>query len=350
MATLAGYATLPQSLWITHLDTLLSGVHVNAIHGILDVLGLHLHAAVACALRGRLGRYRGAAAAAESLAITIDFGLLAIAELCSITIDLGLLVVACLLDLRKGHIIVFRTAGIVARVLHVGPHLGYIGMIHYTPPGASLYVPAGEVAALQRLVEAIVRGAIVQAGPIAGIPLGTQMQFGAIVDALHPVGILEYTYGQAAAIEAGLELVVSLWTRIRSCGLNEAGLNLWTAVAFTIAWTWAAHFARIGNFACRGRMNKLGLRSLFLSLSILTWPTWSTRSTRPTWRTWPTWSTWPTGCTWSTCWPYHVIGYLNVAVNLSLLPLLSLLLLAHLDWICLYGRVRVLNNFEYCSI
>lgn len=242
---------VPHSRTITHLDTLLSGIQVNAIHGILDVLGLHLHAAVACALRWRLGRYRGASAAAESLAITIDLGLLAIAELCAITIDLGLLVVACLLDLRKGHIIVFRCACIVARVLQVGPHLRDVGMIHYTPPGASLYVPAGEIAALQRLVEAIIRGAIVQAGPIAGIPLGSQMQFGSIVDALHPVGILEYTYGQAAAIEAGLELVVSLWTRIRSCGLNKARLNLWTAIAFAIAWALAAHVARIGN-ACRG--------------------------------------------------------------------------------------------------
>lgn len=233
----------------THLDALLSGIHVNAIHGIFDVLGLHLHAATASTLRGRLSRDRGATATAESLAITIDLGLLPIAQLRSITIDLGLLVIACLLDFRERHIIVFRSAGIVARVFHVRSHLRDIGMIHNPPAGASLYMLAGEIASLQRLVEAIVRGTIVEAGPIAGIALRSHMQFGAIVDALHAMGILQYTYGQPAAIQACLEFIVSLWTRIRSCGLNEARLNLWTTVAFTIALALTALFARIGNEA-----------------------------------------------------------------------------------------------------
>lgn len=116
-------------------------------------------------------------------------------------------------------------------------------MIHYPPAGASLYVPAGKVAALQRLVEAFVRGAIVQLGLIAGISLGSQLQLGTIVDALHPVGILQYTYGQAASIEASLELVVSLWTRIWSSRLNEARLNFWTAVATESAFARAVRFA-----------------------------------------------------------------------------------------------------------
>lgn len=227
----------------THLDALLSGIHVNSSYGIFDVIGINLHTAIAGAPRWWPCRYHRASTATESLAIAIDLGLFAITELRSIAIDLGLLVVARLLDLREGHIVVLRCAGIVARVLHVRPHLRDLRMIHYPPAGASLYVPAGKVAALQRLVEAFVRGAIVQLGLIAGISLGSQLQLGTIVDALHPVGILQYTYGQAASIEASLELVVSLWTGIWSSRLNEARLNFWTAVATESAFARAVRFA-----------------------------------------------------------------------------------------------------------
>lgn len=244
----------------THLDALLSGIHVNASYGILDVNGIHLHAAIAGALRWRPSRYHRASTPAESLAIAIELSLFAITELRPIAIDLCFLHVARLLDLREGHIVVVRCAVIVARVLHVRPHLRYLRMIHYPSAGTSLYVSAGKVAALQFLVEAIFRGAVIHIWLIAGISLGSQLQLGTIVDALHPVGILQHPYGQAASIEAGLELVVGLWTWIWSSRLNEAWLNFWTAVATESTVARAVRFA-----GARRRAYQKGI-SAFISL------------------------------------------------------------------------------------
>lgn len=65
----------------THLDALLSGIHVNSSYGIFDVIGIHLHTAIAGAPRWWPCRYHRASTAAESLAIAIDLGLFAITEL-----------------------------------------------------------------------------------------------------------------------------------------------------------------------------------------------------------------------------------------------------------------------------
>lgn len=78
-------------------------------------------------------------------------------------------------------------------------------------------------------------GIIAKAGIIIVAQIGIP---GAILDALHLVGVLEHTDGQAAAIETGLELVIGLGTRLRASGRDEAGCYLRTAV--TIADTLAA--------------------------------------------------------------------------------------------------------------
>lgn len=82
---------------------------------------------------------------------------------------------ACLLDLGEGHVIVVRFAGIVARILDIGAHLRYIGMIDNTAAGASLYMLPGEVAALEYIVKAVVLWAVVHCFLIAWIIAWSQV-------------------------------------------------------------------------------------------------------------------------------------------------------------------------------
>lgn len=210
----------------THLDTLAPCVQIDTLHGVHDVLPLDLHATRSLVLDGTVRGHDGIGSAAESLAVAVD---------------LGLLEVAGLLDLREGHVVVVGLAGIVPRVLDIGSHLGDVRVVDDAAAGPALDVVASEGAALEHIVQAgllcglAVIGVIAIAGIIACAQIGRSLA--AIHHALHLVGVLEYAYGQTAAIEAGLELVVRLRTRIRLGRLDEAGSQLRTAVAIAGALT-----------------------------------------------------------------------------------------------------------------